>query len=186
MKNTSFVPPIEDVFGIFKRIKLEDVKVVMIGDKPYTNYLEVCDVAFATGRSRNTTLLLNRIFENLEKKVKDFKQRPSNDLIEWTNKGIFLCNFCFTRSLTDPLPYHYYLLWEPFINNLVQYISLHRKVVFILFGERAKSLRKSIDEINSSVVEAPHPIDNYNEFKKSNCFVEARNLACELGFTFEY
>ena len=110
---------------------MEDVKVVMIGDKPYRSCLDLSDIAFATN-NRNSTKLLNRIFENLENNVEEFKQRPSNNLIEWTNNGIFLCNFCFTRTITDPLPYHYYLLWEPFINNLVQYISLHNKVVFIL------------------------------------------------------
>jgi len=41
----------------------------------------------------------------------------------WLNHGIFLCNFCFTRIITDPLPYHYYLLRETFINNLVHYTT---------------------------------------------------------------
>jgi len=59
-------------------------------------------------------------------------------------------------------------------------------VVFLLFGSKAISLRKSINEIKSSVVEVPHPINEYTKFKNSKCFIKARELAGEIGFTFEW
>jgi len=96
-----------------------------------------------------------------------------------------ICNFCFTRSIADPLSYHYDLLWEPFINNLVHYISNDHPVVFMLFGSRAIPVRKYINEIKSSVVEVPHPIYEYTKFKNSKCFCRTRELACELGFTIQ-
>jgi len=99
---------------------------------------------------------------------------------------IRICFIIYTRTVADPIPYHYYLLWEPFINNLVQYISNDHPVVFMLFGSKAVTVRKSINEIKSSVVEVPHPIYEYNEFKNSKCFCKARELACELGFTIEW
>jgi len=77
-------------------------------------------------------------------------------------------------------------MWEPFINNLVQYISNDHPVVFMLFGSKAITLRKFINEIKSSVVEVPHPFYEYNEFKNSKCFRRARELACELGFTIKW
>jgi len=59
-------------------------------------------------------------------------------------------------------------------------------LVFLLFGSKAISLRKLINEINSSVVEVLHPINEYTKFKKSKCFCKARELAGEIGFTFEW
>jgi len=72
----------------------------------------------------NSPLLLKRIYENLKKKKKNLFNHPFNNYLNmWLNHGIFLCNFCFTRIITDPLPYHYYLLRETFINNLVHYTT---------------------------------------------------------------
>ena len=185
LKSTYCTPPMEDVFGIFKYIQLENVKVVMIGDKPYKKSRDISDIAFGT-KNINPPMLLERIYENLEKTVVSFKRPFNNHLDRWLQNGIFLCNFCFTRTVVDPIPYHYYLLWEPFINNLVQYISNDHPVVFMLFGSKAKTVRKSINEIKSSVVEVPHPIYEYNKFKNSKCFCKARELACELGFTIQW
>ena len=185
MKNTYFTPPMEDVFGIFRYVQLKDIKVVMIGDKPYKNSRDITDIAFGT-KNINPPLLLERIYENLKETVVSFRRPFNNHLDKWLQSGIFLCNFCFTRTIADPLPYHYDLLWEPFINNLVQYISNDHPVVFMLFGSKAASVRKSINEIKSSVVEIPHPIYEYNEFKNNKCFCKARELACELGFTIQW
>ena len=181
LKNTYCTPPLEDVFGIFKYVQLKDIKVVMIGDKPYKSSREITDVVFGT-KNTNPPELLKRIYENLEKTIVSFKRPFNNHLDRWLHNGIFLCNFCFTRPVADPVPYHYDLLWEPFINNLVQYISNDHPVVFMLFGSKAKTVRKSINEIKSSVVEVPHPIYEYNKFKNSKCFCVAR----ELGFTIEW
>ena len=185
LKNTYYTPPMEDVFGIFRYVQLEDIKVVMIGDKPYKNSRDITDIAFGT-KNIKPPLLLERIFENLESTVVGFNRPYNNHLDKWLKNGIFLCNFCFTRTIVDPLPYHYDLLWEPFINNLVQYISNDHPVVFMLFGSKAMTVRKSINEIKSSVMEVPHPIYEYNKFIKSKCFCKARELACELGFTIQW
>ncbi|KAG4082233.1 DNA glycosylase [Neocallimastix lanati (nom. inval.)] len=185
LKTTYYTPPLEHIFAIFKYIPLEKVKVVMIGDEPYQKSCDRSDIAFAT-RNSTPPLLLKRIFQNMESTVTSFKRPIDYHLDQWLKNGIFLCNFCFTRPVVDTIPFHYYLLWEPFINNLVQYISNHHSVVFLLFGSKAISLRKSINETKSSVVEVPHPINEYTKFKNSKCFIKARELAGEIGFTFEW
>jgi len=47
----------EDVFGIFRYVQLKDIKVVMIGDKPYKDSHDITDIAFGT-RNINPPLLL--------------------------------------------------------------------------------------------------------------------------------
>jgi len=185
LKDTQYIPPIEEVFGIFKRVSLNDVKIVMVGDSPYSRNSDVCNIAFAT-KDREPTALLNAIYQNLQNTVSSYKPMNDNQLNRWVDSGVFLCNFCFTRPTFDEMPEHYYLLWEPFINNLVEYISNAHPVVFMLFGSRARSVRESINEIMSSVVLVPHPVYESAQFGDSQCFVEALQLACNLGFTFQW
>ncbi|KAG4085896.1 hypothetical protein H8356DRAFT_963644, partial [Neocallimastix lanati (nom. inval.)] len=83
-------------------------------------------------------------------------------------------------GLTKGYSYSYYLLWEPFINNLAEYISNDHPVVFMLFDSIDSSFRKSINESKCLVVTIPHPIKKYYQFKNSNCFIEAQQLACKV------
>jgi len=54
----------------------------------------------------------------------------------------------------------------------------------MLFGSKTATVRKSINEIKSSVVEVPHPIYEYNEFKNLNVFVKLVNLLVNLDLFF--
>ena len=72
----------EDVFGIFRYVQLKDIKVVMIGDKPYKDSRDITDIAFGT-RNINPPLLLERIYENLEKTVVSFKRPYNHHLDKW-------------------------------------------------------------------------------------------------------
>lgn len=51
----------------------------MVGDSPYDKSCDVTDIAFGT-KNQKAPLLLQRIFENLSKTVKQFK--PLNDNID--------------------------------------------------------------------------------------------------------
>ncbi|ORY21680.1 hypothetical protein LY90DRAFT_632656 [Neocallimastix californiae] len=157
----------------------------MIGDEPYQKSCDRSDIAFAT-RNSTPPLLLKRIFQNMESTVTSFKRPIDYHLDQWLKNGIFLCNFCFTRPVVDTIPFHYYLLWEPFINNLVQYISNHHSVVFLLFGSKAISLRKSINEIKSSKTKSLFDILEYIyeqiNIIKSNSFFNDKICSFELEF----
>ncbi|KAG4108828.1 hypothetical protein H8356DRAFT_1350189 [Neocallimastix lanati (nom. inval.)] len=54
-------------------------------------------------------------------------------------------------------------------------ITFYRNLFFLLFGSKTISLYTSINEIKikSSVVEVPHPIEEFNKFKKSKYFCKA-------------
>jgi len=56
----------------------------------------------------------------------------------------------------------------------------------MLFDSIDSFLRKFINESKCSVVTIPHPIKKYYQFKNSNCFVEAQQLACNLEYTFKW
>jgi len=49
---------------------------------------------------------------------------------------------------------------------------------------KQKTVHKSINEIKSSVVEVPHPIFEYNDFKILNAFVKLVNCLGNLDLLF--
>jgi len=158
LRNTQYIPLVENVFKIFSYIDLEKVKVVIVGNEPYDNENEICDIAIAAKKTNIVPpKLLRNIYANLENYVKAYKP-ISNHLDRRLDERIFLCNFCFTRPRFQSAPKSDYLLWEPFINNLVEYVSNDHPVVFMLFDSIDSSLRKSINESKCSVVTIPHPI----------------------------
>jgi len=187
LKDTVYTPAHSEIFDIFKRVPFDKVKVVIIGDKPYNDPYTASGIAFSSKDNFDTTILLKRMYEELENSITKFKPPTNNQLEKWLEEGIFLCNFCFTCPLDDyKFKKSYYLLWEPFINNLVSYISENTSAIFMLVGYRASTLRSSINEINCSIIEVPHPIYNYEKFKGCNCFQQARQLAGDLGFTINW
>ncbi|ORY28566.1 hypothetical protein LY90DRAFT_513120 [Neocallimastix californiae] len=122
-------------------------------DEPYDNENEISDIAIATKKKNIVPpKLLRNIYANLERLI---NQYPITTWINGLMKG-----------------YSY-----PFINNLVEYISNDHPVVFMLFESIDSSIRKFINESKCTVVIIPHPIKKYFQFKDSNCFVEAQQLA---------
>ena len=107
-------------------------------------------------------------------------QYPITTWIDGLTKGYSYVIFVLLVHVFQSTPKSYYLLWEPFINNLAEYISNDHPVVFMLFDSIDSSFRKSINESKCLVVTIPHPIKKYYQFKNSNCFVEAQQLACKV------
>jgi len=81
----------------------------MIGDKPYKNSRDISDIAFGT-KNINPPMLLEKIYENLEKTDVSFKRPFNNHLDRWLQNGIFLCNFCFTRTVADLSLLKYFII----------------------------------------------------------------------------
>ncbi|KAG4098312.1 hypothetical protein H8356DRAFT_1424660 [Neocallimastix lanati (nom. inval.)] len=137
------------------------------------------------------SLIIQNTYANLENKVRSYKPINNHHLDRWLNEGIILCKFCFTNPLFQSISTisnnskSYYLLFEPFINNLVEYIFNDHPVVFMLFGSINSSIRKSINENKCSVVIISYPIKKYFKFKDSDYYVETQQLACNLRYTFK-
>ena len=129
--------------------------------------------------------VVQNTYANLENKVRSYKPINNHHLDRWLNEGIILCNFCFTNTLFQSISTisnnskSYYLLFEPFINNLVEYIFNDHPVVFMLFGSINSSIRKSIEN-KCSVVIISYPIKKYFKFKDSDIMLRLNNLLVTL------
>lgn len=89
LEDTLYTPNHDEIFYIFKRVPFEKLKVVIIGDQPYSSSADASGVAFACKNNLNTPLLLERIIKELEKSIVKFKPPLNNQLEKWLDEGIF-------------------------------------------------------------------------------------------------
>jgi uracil-DNA glycosylase len=79
------------------------------------------------------------------------------DLTHWANQGVLLLNRLLSVEKDKPSS-HKNLGWLPITEALVAALSQqHSGMVFILWGNHAKSLRPSITDNGHTVIESSHP-----------------------------
>lgn len=183
-KVATIYPKSEDVFRAFKLAPYTSVRVVIVGQDPYHNG-HADGLAFS---SRDTSIpaSLKVIFKEIEKDL-GVQVQKSPDLTRWAQQGVFLINSSLTVRAGDAGS-HSGLGWEKFVGKAINYLSLSpTPTVFMLWGSKAKSFKKYIEEQNHLILEAYHPASELysggssgfygcKHFSKSNNFLKNNNL----------
>lgn len=166
--------PEKNPFEIFSLIKPEDIRVVMIGQDPYSTgvvenniYKSYYDgIAFS---SKNTTRapaslqILKKLFINTELKQGNTVGNVPNDLRYLVEQGVFLGNLAYTTSRNNPGA-HLYEEWITFNIRLVSYLSYNYPyVIFILFGAKATVLKPYINTWCPTFLEQHPAADKYKK-----------------------
>lgn len=159
---TEIYPAKKDVFKIFRRLKLDDIKVVIIGQDPYYNG-QANGYAFGSG--------INTVPDSL-KHIR--RSMPGEDTIfepslEYlVEQGVFLMNTIMTVEKGKPES-HVNLGWLYFTRYVVNLIiRTNRPVVWLLWGNYAKSYANLIPEYQA-VLTYSHPVSAEYNKTKWNC-----------------
>ncbi len=149
-------PPINQVFSAFNFIHFDDIKVVILGQDPYHGPHEANGLAFSVNKGIKIPPSLKNIFKEL---IVDIKcEMPSHgDLSEWAMQGVLLLNSVLTVEEHKPGS-HANIGWQQFTNRVIQQLSDEKEnIVFILWGNYAKSKINLIDATKHYIVSSPHP-----------------------------
>lgn len=154
---TKVFPPKEKIFNAFKETKLEDLKVVILGQDPYHGEGQAQGLSFSTPSDiKNPPSMQNMLKEIKEDLGKD-SFCLDGDLTPWAKQGVLLLNTILTVEESKPKSHHK-LGWEIFTDNIIKYISEQcENVVFLLWGAPSISKSKLIDENRHHILTAPHP-----------------------------
>lgn len=167
-QSSHVAPPVQDVFGIFDRICLTDVRVVIVGQNPYDAHEgQASGVAFAT-RDNSMSATLKVISEELELSFGRSLRNPS--LSHWLAQGVMPINRVFSTQLASMRRgrLEHKLLWRTFVDALLQYIVDHTEdVVFMLLGTDAQELRRILPRDRVHIIEAPFPLKMRGSLEKS-------------------
>lgn len=189
-KNTCY-PKYEDIFNCFKYTNFDDLKVVIIGQDPYHGKNEAHGLSFSVQEGVPTPPSLKNIFRELKDDLGI--ERKNSNLTDWAKQGVLLLNAIMTVEENKPLS-HKHLGWEIFTDKVIEIISEYDKpLVFILWGNYAKSKKKLIKCKKHLIIESTHPSPfsaNYGflgskPFSKTNNFLRINNIE-EIDWSDQY
>lgn len=184
-ENSRIFPEKKNIFKAFSLCKIENLKVVILGQDPYHGFGQAQGLSFSTPKEiKNPPSMVNILKEiNDDLGVKSICE--DGDLIPWAKQGVMLLNTILT--VEEGLPKsHHNLGWEIFTDNIIKYINDNKNgVVFILWGSPAISKSKLIDKSKHHILSAPHPspLSSYRGFFGCKHFSKTNEILNKLGKT---
>lgn len=176
-------PPKNDILRALKLTDYDDVKVVILGQDPYHGVGEANGLAFSV----NNGVKLPPSLQNIYKELKNDLGIPisqNGDLTCWAKEGVLLLNSVLTVEKDRPAS-HKDLGWEKFTDAIIEKVNeKDTPVVFILWGNFAKSKSALITNPKHLVLTASHPSPfscNYSffgsrPFSKTNLYLINNDL----------
>ena len=153
--NFKCFPKGKNIFRAFDSCPLEKLKVIIIGQDPYHGDNQANGLCFSVENEIENPPSLVNIFKELNKNYGEL--RLKSDLSDWANQGVLLLNSVLTVRKRFPGS-HKYIGWEKFTDNVIKIISREKKgLVFMLWGNYAKSKEKFIDCNNHLILKSGHP-----------------------------
>src|SRR5574344_8591 len=176
-------PPKDYIYNALKLTPYANVKVVIVGQDPYHGEGEAHGLSFSVQDGIKIPPSLQNIYKEL---YSDLGIIPAQkgDLTKWAKQGVLLLNAVLTVKKDEPAS-HKNIGWELLTDYIIRKInSKETPVVFILWGNFAKSKKRLITNANHLVIESAHPSPfsaNYGffgskPFSKTNEFLEKNNI----------
>lgn len=150
-------PPGSLIFNAFYLTPFNNVKVVILGQDPYHNPGQAHGLSFSVPESVALPPSLKNIYKEIESDLGISIKGKSGNLEGWAKQGVFLLNAILTVRANSPAS-HSKIGWATFTDSVIKTISDNKTgVVFMLWGNFAKSKKALIDTSKHLVLEAAHP-----------------------------
>ena len=149
-------PPGSQIFRAFDLTPVENLKVVILGQDPYHGPGQAHGLSFSVSAGVPAPPSLKNIFKEIESDL-GVKMSGYPDLEKWARQGVLLLNAVLTVR-AGMAASHSKIGWEEFTDAVIRYISDNCEgVVFLLWGNFARSKSALIDRSRHHVLEAAHP-----------------------------
>ena len=196
-ENREYTPSEEKIFRALE-MKIEDIKVCILGKDPYFQKGVATGLAFEVNKnswndeSINTSLknILKLIYKTYTGEIKDinyirkmiennkFKILAPNLLFEsWMKQGVLLLNSSLTTLVGSAGMHHKF--WTPIIRELIEYISSkNENITYLLWGNDAIVFEKNV--LKGNIIKHNHPaivgkLDNPNDFMNGKSFENTKD-----------
>jgi uracil-DNA glycosylase len=149
-------PAGRNIFNAFNLTPLPAVKVVILGQDPYHGPGQAHGLCFSVPEGIPVPPSLYNIYKELKTDLNLDPPRSGN-LESWARSGVLLLNATLTVR-AGQAGSHQGIGWETFTDSVIQVISdLRAGVVFMLWGNYARSKVSLIDAGKHCILQAPHP-----------------------------
>ena len=187
-KERPIFPPKNYILRALSLTDYDDVKVVILGQDPYHGIGEANGLAFSVNDGIKLPPSLKNIYKELNSDL-GLDIPSTGDLTCWAKEGVLLLNSVLTVEKDKPAS-HKNLGWEKFTDAIIRKVNeKNNPVVFILWGNFAKSKKSLITNSKHLVIESSHPSPfscNYGffgsrPFSRTNEFLKKNNIK-EINF----
>ena len=175
-------PPKRDILRALKLTDYNDVKVVILGQDPYHGKNEANGLSFSVNQGIKLPPSLKNIYKELYDDLGITK--TTGDLTSWANQGVLLLNSVLT-VLKDTPTSHSKIGWQEYTDAIIRKLNEREKtIVFILWGNYARSKKNLITNKRHYIIESPHPSPfsansgffGSRPFSKTNEFLKKNNI----------
>ena len=182
-KTTTVFPEKQNISKAFSLTKLDNLKVVILGQDPYHGFGQAQGLAFSTPANIKNPPSMQNILKEIQSDLGKKSICKDGDLTPWAKQGVLLLNTILTVEEAKPKSHHN-LGWEVFTDNIIKYISDNcEDTIFILWGSPAISKTKLIDRKKHHILTAPHPspLSSYRGFFGCKHFSQTNNILKSLN-----
>ena len=149
-------PPGPQIFKAFELTPVDKVKVVLLGQDPYHGPGQAMGLSFSVPDGVSTPPSLRNIFKEVQDDL-GIRMSGRPNLENWARQGVLLLNAILTVRAGEPAS-HGAIGWQQFTDAVIRCLSANRQgIVFLLWGNFARSKKALIDTSRHYVLEAAHP-----------------------------
>lgn len=149
-------PPKKNILNAFELTSYSDTKIVILGQDPYHQYGQAHGLAFSV----NYGVRIPPSLQNMYKELKDDLGLyvPNNGyLVKWAKQGVLLLNTSLTVRENEANS-HSKIGWQIFTDNVIKALNEREKpIIFILWGNNAKSKIQFINKDRHYILAGVHP-----------------------------
>lgn len=149
-------PPGSLIFNAFELTPLSELKVVILGQDPYHGPGQAHGLSFSVPEGIAAPPSLKNIFREIENDL-GVRMSGGTNLEKWARQGVLMLNAVLTVR-AGMAASHSKVGWEQFTDAVIHHISDNCEgIVFMLWGNFARSKRALIDSSRHHILEAAHP-----------------------------
>ena len=181
--NKTIYPKKENIYNALKLTPYENVKVVIVGQDPYHGENEAHGLSFSVPKGIKLPPSLKNIYKELLNDL-NIVEPNCGDLTSWAKEGVLLLNSVLTVEKDKPAS-HAKIGWNKYTDYIIQKINEKDKsVVFILWGNFAKTKRELITNPKHLIITSAHPSPfsarngffGSKPFSKTNEYLKENNI----------
>jgi uracil-DNA glycosylase len=175
-------PPGKQIFNAFEMTPFSSLKVLLLGQDPYHRPGQAHGLSFSVPRYTPPPPSLKTIFAELN--ADTGIAPPSHGCLEaWAAQGVLLLNAILTVEAGKPAS-HSDIGWMDFTDAVIRTVSEKKEnIVFLLWGNFARSKRSLIDPFRHCILEAAHPSPlargafyGSRPFSKTNAYLVSKGI----------
>lgn len=149
-------PPKEEVFNAFNYTTYDKVKVLILGQDPYHDINQAHGLCFSVRKGVKIPPSLRNIYKELHSDIA-FTIPSHGNLEKWAKQGILMLNAVLTVKAHEAGS-HAKIGWHSFTDSVISIMNDRQDpVIFVLWGNFAKTKTKLITNDRHIIIESAHP-----------------------------